>query len=707
MTKDGVRHVDMSTSNHTHTHTHRTKKIKFKKNYFDVSRNLDYLFELSLRGNNMEHIPNGTFHDIQNLSILKLENNRFRVMPVDNICLLKRLDQLYLASNKLTTVKFNQCFAQMERLHYVDLSNNPIVNINSHDFHGLRNSPVAQLYLNRLGIKHLTNGTFKYLTHVKLLSMQGNKLASLPSDVFKDMLNIRSLILSGNKLNIIPKVAVTQQSHLKSIDLTHNRIRNNNLCSEFHNLTNLHNLVLSENRLYSLSNSSFSCLAGSKKFSLLVLISASLRVLEADTFLPLRFLTMLTLHNNPLNVSTLEQAFYGLRFSVHLTEIGLDGTELTGISASTFRYLVNTSLETLRGQGCRITVIPPGTFKFLSKLQFLWISGNKVHTIEKNAFQNLNNLIALDLSRSSLTSIPNGNYVSLNKLKHLNLQRNVIRDTITQSSLSGYNQLESLLLSGNSIRGISPNAFLYIPSLQQLNLIDNKISYMDVDVFAGLTNLTHLDLTGNNINDFDVNIFQHTPNLQTLVLSRNNILTVKIKNDIAELFKPLRNLTQLMMSSTGLHHLPDSTFHNLTELTILALSNNQLSKWTPGLFRDQTKLKILSMGRNKISSLDRRVIMELTSLEQLDVSNNSFLCDCELQWFTNWIQSGVFVYFGNLEKTTCGSPTQKRGKRLMDLNMDRECMSLMLYYIYWSMLLCYAFAVTVLTLVYRLRFYLK
>ena len=469
----------------------------------------------------------------------------------------------------------------------------------------------------------------------------------------------------------------------------------------------LNNIILSENRLNYLSNNSFSSLADCKKFSVLQLQSVSLKVIEANAFLRLKFLTNLVLNENPLDAAMLEQAFYGLRFSVNLTELGLDTTNLTDISASTFRYLVNTSLTNLRAQGCWITVIPSETFKFLPKLQFLKLSGNKVHTIEKNAFKNLNELVSLDLSRNYLSSIPNGDDVGLNTLKNLNLQRNSIRATVEQHSLQGYNQLEYLLLRENSIRRISPRAFLYMSSLRELNLRNNKIASLYKDVFVGLGNLTQLDLMGNNICDFEVTIFQHTPNIRKLDLSKNSILTVKIKDGIAKLFKPLRNLKQLMMSSTGLHHLPGSTFHNLTQLTVLSLSSNQLSKWTPGLFRDQTNLKVLSLGRNKISTIHKDVIMELTSLKQLDVSNNSFLCNCELQWFTNWIQSGVFVYIRNLNKMTCSSPAQKHGKRLMDLNMDWECMSLSFYYVNWSMLFCYAVTVTVLTMVYRLRFYLK
>ena len=373
----------------------------------------------------MEHIPNGTFHDIGNLSILILENNRFQVMPVNNICFLKRLGILKLAQNKLATINFDECFEELEILYYVDLSGNPVMELISTNFYGLRRSPVSQLYLNQIGIQILPSGTFKYLPNIKILSLQGNKLASLPSDIFDNMLNMRTLILSGNKLNSVPKASIIRLSHLESLDLGQNRIKNNTLGTEFHNMPYLNNLILSENHLNNLSNTSFLSLTHSMKYSLLVLKSAGLKVIEADAFLPLKFLTRLKLYENPLDASKLEQAFYGLRFSVNLTELGLDSTNLTGISASTFRYLANTSLEKLRAQGCLITAIPSGTFKFLSKLQVLKLSGNKVHTIEQNAFQNVNELMSLDLSRNYLTSIPNGDYVGLNTLKHLDLQRNL------------------------------------------------------------------------------------------------------------------------------------------------------------------------------------------------------------------------------------------------------------------------------------------
>ena len=533
---------------------------------------------MSLVGNNMEHIPNGTFHDIGNLSILKLERNNFRVMPVNNICLLKRLGKLNLASNKLATINFDECFKDLETLYYVDLSDNPVMELSFNNFYGLRNSPVLQLFLNHIGIQTLPRGTFKYLPHLEVLSLQDNKLTSLPSAVFENTVNVRTLILSGNKLNSIPSASIVRLSHLESLDFGQNRMRNNTLGSEFRNMPYLNILILSKNRLNYLSNTSFSSLADSKKFSVLVLKSVSLKVIEANAFLPLKFLTNLVLNMNPLDAAMLEQAFYGLRFSVNLTELGLDTTNLADVSASTFKYLVNTSLTSLRALGCLITVIPSETFKFLPKLQVLNLSGNKVHTIEKNAFKNLNELVSLDLSHNYLSSIPNGNDVGLNTLKHLKLQRNSIRETVEQYSLRGYNQLEYLFLGENSIRRISPRAFLYMPSLQELNLLNNKISSLDNDAFVGLSNLTRLDLMGNNLNDFEVTIFQHTPNIRILDLSKNNILTVKIKDDIANLFKPLRNLKQLMMSSTGLHHLPDSTFHNLTQLTVLSLTKNQLSR---------------------------------------------------------------------------------------------------------------------------------
>ena len=665
------------------------------------------LYDLTLKNNKLESIPNGTFEQMANLSTLRLDNNHFRNIPGNNICSLKRLGMLRIASNRISAIAFDECFSELRLLFRVDLSDNPITQLNPEDFYGLRNSRVSQLYLDKLRMKDLSNEAFKYVPHLEILNLNNNKLTTLPPDIFKHILNLRTLSLRGNKLVNIPYAAIAEQVHLGSLDLTQNHIRNNTLGPELRNMPYLKSLMMTENHLVSLSNNSFLSLNGSKEFSLLALQSTSLKMIEADAFLPLRFLKTLNLLENPLNASMLEQAFYGLRFSVNLTFLGLSSTNLTDISSSTFKYLVNTSIIKLRAQGCLITVLPSGAFKFLSKLTTLNLSGNKIHTIENNAFENMNALWSLDLSRNQLTSIPNGNHVGLNTTRHLDLQRNFIQGAVVQYAMRGYSQLQYLLLGENSIRRIAARAFKFNPTLLELNLVDNKIANLDTDAFAGLTNLIGLNLKGNNLYHFDVDIFTHTPNIQTLDLSGNSALTSIIKYDIAKLFKPMKNLTKLMLSSTRLNNLPNSTFQNLTELTILSLSSNQLSSWTPGLFRDQSKLKVLSLARNKLFTIHQDIILELNSLEQLDVSNNSFLCDCELLWFTNWIKSGVFVYLENLDKVMCGSPGRKRGKRLMDLRLNTECMSLTVYYACWLTLLGYATLVTVLTTTYRFRYYLK
>ena len=390
--------------------------------------------------------------------------------------------------------------------------------------------------------------------------------------------------------------------------MSQNLIRKNTLGSEFRSMTRLFHVSLNGNRLYSLTKNSFTSLKDNTYFTQLNLARTHLRVIEAHAFLPLKSLQILTLTDNRLNANMLEQAFYGLRFSYNLTSLRLEGSNLSDINSNTFQYLVNTSITRLNAKGSLLTILPSGSFKCLPRLHTLDLSGNKINKIQRNAFENLNNLNYLHLSRNRLTTIPNGDYVGLQTLKHLDLGRNIISGPISPNSLKGYDQLQSLYLYGNNIRGLSGRAFVHMPCLRRLYLSENRITYFPKDVFYGLENLVTLDLQSNTMHQFDVNIFSYTPSLQKLDLSRNSFISSLVQDDIAFMFRPLRNLTKLLLTSTDLQFLPDSTFHNLTELSIVTLSNNRLTEWSPGLFRDQSKLKILSLARNKISMIHEDAI---------------------------------------------------------------------------------------------------
>ena len=231
---------------------------------------------------------NGTFAGIPNLRTLILEGNRFETLPFENICLLKKLQLLDLNLNKLTIIKFGECFTDLKNLYSVDLSGNPIDKIEAGDLDGLRKSPVSILYLRQMKLTQLSAQVFKYLSHLKVLSIKNNKIKHLQSDLFKYVPGITSLSLKGNKLNRIPSVTIATLTNLEMLDVGRTNIRITALGSEFRRFVNLTRLDLGYNPLYKLYNNSFLNLNNSVKLIQLNLISCKLKTIQAGAFLPLR-----------------------------------------------------------------------------------------------------------------------------------------------------------------------------------------------------------------------------------------------------------------------------------------------------------------------------------------------------------------------------------------------------------------------------------
>ena len=672
----------------------------------DVFRNFNGLEDLLLQYNTLSTIPSGTFQNIPQLLDLTLGDNHLTTIPSDNICFLTHLQVLNITGNRITSAKFDDCFLQLRNLSRLEFSGNPIREIKPGDFDSLRNSNISTLYLTKLELTAISPDTFKHLPRLKLLNLEQNNLTSLDSRMFQYIPRLTSLIIGRNQFNRIPDVSGL--FFLEYLDLERNNIKNNSLGINFKNSAQLTNLTFSNNHLGALTNTSFSNMSSSAEVKRLDLHDCKLQKIASDAFLPLKYLNVLALDANYIHADLLQRALYGLRCANNLTQLNLDNSRLMELSSMTFQYLENTSLTSLSARYCNIKIITSGTFQHLTKLQYVSLENNVIKNIEENAFLNVNELLTLDISRNRLQYISDANSVKLGNLKQLVLSHNNIASTsrLTPDSLKGYDQLEELTLQSNQIITITSNVFIHASNLRSLVLSYNQIRTLDKCAFGGLNKLETLDIKHNYINAIDVDIFKQTPALTHLDLSYNPDLISVIKGGIADLFRPLQNLDTIQLISIGTQDLPDSLLSNLTRLSIVSFSSNHMSKLDPRLLQDQPNITVLTIKRNNIPTISESAIGHMDNLQQLDVSNNTFHCDCNLQWFTDWIRSG-FVYVRNLENVRCSTPTEKSGLKLEDVSLDRQCMSLLFYYVYWSALFVYMWIVVLLAMVYRLRWYIR
>ena len=659
---------------------------------------------LNLKGNKLDGLVDNTFMKNTLLTQLILDSNYFSTIPWQNICLLKKLQIFNITSNKLTSAKFHQCFMQLKSLHAIGISNNPIGRIQPEDFSCLKNSSIKYLYMDGIGIKTLSKEHFQYLKAIIFLNIQNNSLTALSEDVFNFMPHLSFLFLARNYLGKVPDKELSRLFQLKTLDLRYNGIRNCKLGLSFQRLRCLEQLDLSHNNIKFLTNDSFSNLNNSKNFKELIIMDSNLKMIDSGTFSPLANLETLNIAENCMNASIVEQAFYGFSTTYGLQKIVIDKNNFTDLTGETFQYLGNTSILFFKVRKAKIEIIYSDTFKYFPMLQYLYIRDNHITEIRADAFKYTTNLIKIDMKNNKLSLLPDAASVGLQSLKKFVLLLNQVGKPVLKSdTFVGFVSLEYLDLENSDINIIENNAFRNLQNLTTLLLGYNQILYVDQDAFAGLSKLQTLKLNENNIVHITVDAFAHMIHLKVLDLTGNTQITSKIKHQIVDLLKPLKQLTDLRLIATGLQSVPMDLLRNLSKLTTLSLEANQISGLDPDLLKDQSDLRTLTLTKNNIQSMDKAFLDKIPHLEQLDISRNPFKCDCDLMWFTNWIKSGV-VYVSDLNLVSCHKPTPNI--LLRNVYLEEECMSFVLYYIYWSVLLCFAFTISLLTTLYRLRWYL-
>ncbi|XP_069695645.1 immunoglobulin superfamily containing leucine-rich repeat protein-like isoform X2 [Periplaneta americana] len=120
--------------------------------------------------------------------------------------------------------------------------------------------------------------------------------------------------------------------------------------------------------------------------------------------------------------------------------------------------------------------------------------------------------------------------------------------------------------------------------------------------------------------------------LQRLHL-RNTHLTTLEDN----VFNAVPNLWFLDLSDNFLSELDYRLFNKLTKLLFLDLTNNKLSLLKDErIFKSQYRLSSLLLSNNAIEAVSVAVFNPLKSLKTLKLSDNPFICNCELRLSVLW-----------------------------------------------------------------------
>ena len=157
------------------------------------------------------------------------------------------------------------------------------------------------------------------------------------------------------------------------------------------------------------------------------------------------------------------------------------------------------------------------------------LSRKQLEEIPRNiSIENLNNIESLYLSCNQLKGLNQDTLRHLIKLKILKLDNNKIENlNWFPNNGGGLINLNKIYLSHNKIKQINLNIFV---GLEQLNLIDlshNEIEKIDIKEVKSLKKLKSIDLSFNKIESFDLILFDEIM-MQEIDLSNNDSIKLKL-----------------------------------------------------------------------------------------------------------------------------------------------------------------------------------
>lgn len=201
--------------------------------------------------------------------------------------------------------------------------------------------------------------------------------------------------------------------------------------------------------------------------------------------------------------------------------------------------------------------------------------------------------------------------------------------------LRPFSSLQELSLSHNQLarvpRGLPP-------SLDTLLLQENRITYITTGALRHLGNLTRLDLEDNRIRVVQPGALRGLSKLQVLTLKGNNLSSLPL-------------------------NLPPSLMH-------LDVSANCISALDLPSLSALVNLQILKINSNCLRSVPDEAFDSLPRLRSVNLSNNLWVCQCEILYLYRWILSGRMKMATDL---VCTEPVHLANRLLLNLSIMTIC----------------------------------
>ncbi len=142
-----------------------------------------------------------------------------------------------------------------------------------------------------------------------------------------------------------------------------------------------------------------------------------------------------------------------------------------------------------------------------SKVRFIDLRNNRLTRLTNGTLRGLQQAETVDLSGNKIASIQNEAFTGFHHLKELDLSHNKLK-MIKNGAFRGCLTLHTIKLKNAGISLIQPNAFDDFVNLKTLDLSDNKLTIPDALFRLGTSpSLTSLILSGNDLSNITTGVW--------------------------------------------------------------------------------------------------------------------------------------------------------------------------------------------------------
>ncbi|EPS44060.1 hypothetical protein H072_1966 [Dactylellina haptotyla CBS 200.50] len=591
----------------------------FKYNHVDLS------------GRNLLTIPIAFYLKAAEISSLNLSRNLSLQVPQDFIQACINLKEIKFRNNEAWDLPSS--FAHIQRLTYMDISNNRL--------------------------KHLSNAKLHKHENLVALKMANNRIHELPEE-FSKFHNLRGLNVASNYLTVIPPL-ISKLVSLLELDMSFNKIKA--IPEDMGSLKVLERLILSHNQIAGDLPAGLAGLKALKELDIRHNVLNSVDILgELDRLEVLYaghneivsfscgFERLRTLHLNGSKVT----AFVIKAITPTLTYLNLSDNRLTVLADNFCDMLPN--LEKLVLDKNKINNLPPQIGK-LKKLLQLSCASNHLTTLPPEIGQ-LVDLRVLDLHDNDIAKLPSEIW-SMVSLTSLNLSSNVLtvfpklptssvatsqaqqtNDNTLSPDNSEYNPLKSipeasylasngLLSAGSPMATSRKSSFASATSNLRKASVASKAS--DVSTVVGTGTFTPGSRKDSTASSRVANTFASS--LRFLFLADN-----RLGDEVFDEISLLAELRALNLSYNRIYDIPSRALAKLVWLNELYLSGNELTTLPTDDLEHISSLKVLHLNSNKFQTLPAE-LGKIRRLHVLDVGSNALkynISNWPYDWNWNW-----------------------------------------------------------------------